>query len=167
MSVNVYSAVVGRKLAYARALLRQEAEHARDPVLRGALVQGALLHLQGAYHAFVREVGANYQLGGVDGLASALELVDALARMDKAPGEASELADLERDPRSWVGQLHQLGREAQGSVPPVAAAKAGDGLIDVKPAGGAASSTDAESVRSLLNALVEAVDRQRATMVEC
>lgn len=164
---NPYSSVVGRKLAYAKALLRLEAGGQGSPVVQAALSQGALMHLHGAWLAFVREIAANYQLGDPGQIASASALCEALKAVGKTPSEATELLDLEADPASWLSQLFALYRQIN-DLPSVATPVApAEGVIQVTSIDTTMVSADVATVQCLLDAFTELVDRQRETMIEC
>lgn len=169
---NPYSGIVAGKLAYTQALLRLEgSQSGSNPIVQAALSQGALLHLQGAWQAFLREIAANYQLRHMDEVISAQALHDALGAEGKVPSEASELRDLEADPISWVGQLLQLSQQVDGLSPAVVSDRSPSAISanGVIAAAGGLSQTalDAPTVQRLLTAFVELIDRQRNTMIEC
>jgi len=167
MSGNPFSSLVGRKLAYARALARLADNAVSDNIARGALCEGALQHLHSAYLAFVREIGATYQLSDPGALDSASQLRDALRQMGKVPNEASELCDLEADPASWLAALLSLQRGAEGRPSgPAMAAPTIEGLIQIKRVDQSTEELGPEVLRALLKSFVDLVDRHRETMVE-
>lgn len=170
---NPYPAVVAGKLAYAEALLRLEGVQANsNPIIRAALIHGALMHLQSAWRAYLREVGANYQLRHMDAVVSAETLSEALRGEGKVPSEASELRDLEADTASWAGQLRALWHREGGSSTMSAsgegpsASRTAEGVIAVT-GGPSQMVLDAATVSQLMTAFVELIDRQRNTMIEC
>lgn len=169
---NFYSSVVNAKLAYARALLRLGGgPGATDPMVRTALVEGALLHLHGAWLAFLREIAVNYQLREVDVVVSAHALCNALGTSGTVPSEASELRDLEAEPGSWVTQLLQITQEVGGGARPGAtggasAASRAEGVIAATADASATTTLSSSTVRALLVALVDLIERQRNTMLE-
>ena len=168
---NPYSSRVNAKLAYTRALLRLEA--GQDSALaRAALSQSALMHLHGAWRAYLREVGADYQLRDVESVVSAASLCDSLAAEGKTPSEASELRDLEADRTSWSGRMCQLLEQIDGlsvAARPSSAlpAAAVEGRIAVVADPSHGGGVDSATVEALLEAFVALIDRQRGTMVEC
>ncbi len=163
----------GEKLNFARvAVDAAAADPAADPlrgaVRRAALVEAAVYHLQGAWHAFLNEVAENTGLGG-NPVADAAELGARAAAAGVDSESLREIAGLAGAPESW---LCALERAWQGSwrpraVPP----RAGDGgpggtLLAVESADAPDAAPDLATCARWLEEMRRLVERLREGMEE-
>lgn len=159
---------VNRKRHYAALLLQQAAGAASHRHLEQALLQGAVTHLWQAVLFYLAEIASAYQCPDAASAASPVALAEMLEAMDKTPGEVSEILALDRDSRSWLGQLRAC-RESLASAQQVLPRQERDDLIAVVPVTGEDdwSLIHREQVENWAAALGAMLERQREVMVEC
>lgn len=102
---NPYIGWVNLQLVSVRhhlSLLLEES-NANERLRNRGVLESSTWHLNRAYQYYLYELGANYQLKEPESNKSAIELGEALEAIDKHPGEAAELAQLEKD--GWIADL--------------------------------------------------------------
>lgn len=118
---NSHIPLVNQKLANASALLVMaqdlgKPQGAQQVIGVRALLESAMLQLHQGYIFYLRELGENYGLKGRAQIVETTALVSALEASGKSAAEAAELAELQKDVRSWLAQLG-LARAGFGISP--------------------------------------------------
>lgn len=168
---NLFVGLVNLQLVSTRhhlSLLLEETT-ASDRIRNRGLLESAAWHLRRAYDVYLCEVGANYKLPAPQQNNTATALCEALEKVDKHPGEASELQKLERT--GWLSDLilalRGLDSTTSGGVTETQPAPIKLGELKVVDLDNRAPELTEESVRQWLSAFKELIERQREVMIEC
>lgn len=165
--------LVNQKLAYSKAtlgLLTSMSEPSR--LQQQALIDACVFHLVSGYRFYLRELGENYRVKNLASINNTQQLLNALTAIDKVPSEATELAALEAETASWLGQLLGYFDALHQSPTIVKEAKAfmSDTLIqavDVTDAQAEASPPpNANELAAALDHFRQLIQRQRETSAE-
>jgi hypothetical protein len=108
--VTTYLSAVNQKLLFARLLLTRvsqaDTNAAKSTAQHStALTQSVAVQLHQAWLWHCRNIAETYKLQDLDAIDCADTLVQLLAEQGKAPGEATELQNLQNDPHSWLSEL--------------------------------------------------------------
>ena len=173
---NPYTGLVASALRKSELILHSldTADDESPPLLRSALLEGALLQLWRAYRAFLAEQGYQLQLGFRPGGEpdTAVRLQELVSARDKYSAEVAELLDLEENPESWFAAMAHCWRGLWRPTPGGGqeSSPTASGVQSLIPLRQVDSSTPAslsvESLRFWQRQLGELVARQRAQSVE-
>ena len=168
---------VNQKLAYARALLKIASvsghpTSAAERLQLQALMDAVVFHLVCGFHHYLRELAENYRVADVAEINDCSSLVAALAAIDKAPAEATELTLLVDESNSWLGQLQRYYKSVWSVSKDDSEHRdndaESDNLIAVKILEGSDQDLDVdlEILRQWENAFSSLIARQRETSSE-
>lgn len=104
---NPYIGIVNQRIALALHQLRLTVDEtsSAEKMRNQSCTYAGLWHLSNAYKAYVLEVGASYKVEQPEKAYDAAKLSEILESMNKAPAEARELVDLEKN--GFIGQLQK------------------------------------------------------------
>ncbi len=163
-----WTSLVNEKLFISKLLLEQ-LDKLHDPYghLQKGLCESAVYQLECGYRHHLRAVAENYNIRSAAEISSVNELIAALEAVGKHPAEAEEMADLEENEESWLGQLlatwrsfsrlpaAEVAGESSGPIP----------LLQLYPAP-ALNALDRAQIQSWIDGFRELVERHREVMVE-
>ena len=167
--MNAYLSAVNQKLYFSRLLLGQlQPDHNCTAQLEEALCESVLSQLFCAYHHYLREVATTYQFKSPESILIVNDLVSCLASINKHPGEAQEMSNLEDNSDSWLCQM--LSAYEQLSQPPQQKAKTPESspiaVTQVDQQDDAVTLGE-KQLRRWYEHFEEMVDRHRSLMIEC
>ncbi|MFT7301042.1 MAG: hypothetical protein ACI89Z_001510 [Porticoccus sp.] len=111
--MNAYLSAVNQKLYFSKLLLGQiQSELSCNAQLKEALCQSVLHQLVCAYRHYLREIATTYQFKSPESIFVIEHLSSCLASINKHPGEAQEIANLEANPDSWLYQLMYVYKQS-------------------------------------------------------
>ncbi|MBQ0712604.1 MAG: hypothetical protein KBT53_06570 [Porticoccus sp.] len=167
--MNAYLSAVNQKLCFSHLLLGQlQPDHNGTAQLEEALCESVLYQLFCAYHHYLREVATTYQFKSPESILTVSDLVSGLASINKHPGEAQEMSNLEGNPDSWLCKM--LSAYEQLSQPPQQKAKTAEfspiAVMQVDQQDDAVTLGE-KPLRHWYECFEEMVDRHRSLMIEC
>ena len=162
--VTTYLSAVNQKLLFARQLLSQaNPKKAQHSIV---LAQSVAVQLHQAWLWHCRNIAENYKLQDLDAVDCANTLVELLAAQGKAPGEATELQNLQNDPDSWLSELLNAHQHIY-RLPTVRKAEMdADRLPMIALDAPEVVDWSLERAQLWLSNMQEVVERQREMMVE-
>jgi uncharacterized protein DUF6586 len=167
--VNAYLSAVNQKLYFSKLLLGQlQPDQNCTAQLKEALCESVLYQLLCTYHHYLREVATTYQFKSPESILTVSDLVSCLASINKHPGEAQEMSNLEDNPDSWLCQM--LSAYGQLSQPPqqkVKTAESSPIAVTQVDQQGDAVTLGEKQLRRWCEHFEEMVDRHRSLMIEC
>jgi hypothetical protein len=163
--LSSYLSAVNQKLLFARQLLSR-ADAKKNQQQDTVLTQSVAVQLHQAWLWHCRNVAETYKLQELDSVNCANTLAELLAGQGKTPSEATELQNLQNDPRSWLSEL----LKAHHYIYQLPTIRRAEMDVDRLPI----FSLDApevvdwslERAQLWLNNMQELVERQREMMVE-
>ncbi|MBE8717456.1 DUF6586 family protein [Cellvibrio polysaccharolyticus] len=167
--------LVNQKLAFARFLLAQYAQIPASTEARlqkGAVLEGALMHLACAYRHYLHELAGNARLKQVNRFATEDAVLEALAEEGRFDASVDALRELRAADGSWLKAM-LLAQESLWLAPaPVAIKKAfqeseGISLIAVAEVQDDPLQSLYQQVSSWSKALETLVNDYRQTFFEC
>lgn len=167
--MNPYLSVVNQHVCFSALLLEQlvECEEKGSNRLQAlALTQSVLFQLEISYRFYLREVAATYKCREPEQIHNVDTLISALQSMGKNPAEASELANLEQQPGSWLSgllsahrQVMRVQSEQVSQHSPIAVVQVSSDQDDQE--------LTVERLSGWRKAFLEVVERHRQHMLEC
>ena len=167
--MNAYLSAVNQKLYFSKLLLGQiQPEHNCTAQLKEALCPSVLHQLICAYRHYLREIATTYQFKSPESISVIEHLSSCLASINKHPGEAQEIANLEANPDSWLYQLLSVYQQSL-ELPQQEAT-----IIESSPIAVMQVDQQVDCISLGYDQLIiwyenfqEMVDRHRSLMIEC
>lgn len=162
--VNLYQPKVHQKLAHARLLLAMAEECGENLIDRQkseALLSAAVASLGIAFGLYLKELGANHQLPGLEQIHTLDQLVYALTAADKVDAAVTELEQLMHN--SWLGELHTAVHQTQF---PTVAGNSPGGVQMISSSAAPELSLNTALIAGYLDQLQQTTDRQRHSNLE-
>jgi Family of unknown function (DUF6586) len=167
--VNAYLPAVNQKLYFSKLLLEQlQPDHNCTAQLEEALRESVLYQLFCAYHHYLREVATTYQFKSPESIVIVDDLISCLASINKCPGEAQEMCNLEGDPDSWLCQmLSAYGQLSQPLQPKAKTAESSPIAVTQLDQQNDTVTFGEKQLRRWYEHFEEMVNRHRSLMIEC
>lgn len=174
---NPYLGRVNQQLIFARHQLQSRMEPAQGKLLNAnenmrnqGILHAGLWHLRWAYRAYLAEVGANYKLAKPELAETAVELSQALEKMNKHPAEARELERLESEGfvRDILSALDHIEQIESGLIAPAPSESESLGLLSLKDITDHKDKQplDFDLLSNWIRLFKELIDRHREHMIE-
>ncbi|MEH6616742.1 MAG: DUF6586 family protein [Porticoccus sp.] len=167
--MNAYLSAVNQKLYFSKLLLGQlQSDSNGSTQLDEVLCQSALYQLACGYHHYLCEIATTYQFKSPESISSVEGLTSCLASINKHPGEAQEISNLEANPDSWLYQMlfayEQLSGLPQQKAKTVESSQIAVMQVDQQ---GEGLTLGKKQLRRWYENFEEMIDRHRSLMVEC